>query len=222
MATPFDDPNVRSAFGAAGMVHQPGMANDLLQEMAPLLAEDGIDLNDPSSFDLATLNAALARAVERTNMERFTPVGVTRSNTLRLLGSASDAISAGDLQSAQAVIRGIAPEPKENGEPSVAHVIGVSLGLLDSWHRDPDLTQLLARTRIPRWSSRSRAAGTDIVALARKGRAVEAIAALHGRYDGLTILEGSILAVAGTLQTWAAATDQSVHDLGVAILKDQK
>lgn len=222
MSTPFDDPNLRSAFGAAGMVHRPGMANDLLQEMAPLLAEDGIDVNDPSSFDLATLNAALARAIERTNMERSTPVGVTRSNTLAVLVSASEAISAGDVQSAEAVFRDIAPEPKETGEPSVAHVIGVSLGLLDSWHRDPSLTKLLARTRVPNWSSRSRAAGTDIVALARKGRALESVVALHGRYDGLTILEGSILAVAGTLQSWAAATDQSVHDLGVAILNDQQ
>ena len=204
------------------MVHRPGMANDLLQEMAPLLAEDGIDVNDPSSFDMAALNAALARAVERTNLERFTPIGVTRSNTLTVLLSASEAISSGDVQSTEAVIRGIAPEPKETGEPSVAHVIGVSLGLLDSWHRDASLTKLLARTRIPDWSSRSRAAGTDIVALARKGRALEAVAALHGRYDGLTILEGSILAIAGTLQSWAAATDQSVHDLGVAVLKDQK
>jgi len=220
MSNPFDDPDLRSAFGAAGMVHQPGLANDLLQEMAPLLAEDGIDINDPSTFDMATLNTALARAVERTNLERFTPIGVTRSNALSVLRSTSEAISANKMQDAQATILSIAPEPKQPGEPSVAHLIGASLGLLDSWHRDPSLTPLLVRTRVPRWASRSRAAGTDIVALARKGRAFESIAALHGRYDGLTILEGSILAVAGTLQTWADATGQSVHDLGVAVLTE--
>lgn len=220
MANPFDDLDFASAFGAAGVVHKPGMANDLLKEMAPLLAQDGIDLNDPSSFDMETLNSALARAVERTNMERFTPIGETRANTLSLLRSTSEAISAGDVQSAEAVIRGIAPEPKKSGAPSVAHVIGASLGLLDTWHQDPSLTRLLVRTRVPRWAGRSRGAGTDIVALARKGRAVAAIPALHGRYDGLTILEGSILAVAGTIQAWATATDQSVRDLSVAVLTE--
>ncbi len=220
MANPFDDHAVRNAFGAAGITHRPGMADDLLTEMAPLLAAEGIDLNDPSTFDMESLNAALGRAIERTNMERFTPFGVTRANTLAVLRLTSEAISEGNVQIAEVVIRGIEPEPKTPDKPSVAHVIGVSLGLLDTWHGDPGLSQSLTRVRVPKWPSRPRAAATDMIALAQKGRAFESVGALHRRFDGLTILEGSILAVTGTLQTWAASTNQSVRELGLTALAE--
>jgi hypothetical protein len=51
----------------------PGMAQEMLREMAPLLAEEGIDLDNVP--DLETLNRAMARAVERRNLELFSPVG---------------------------------------------------------------------------------------------------------------------------------------------------
>ena len=64
------------------------MADDLMRELAPLLAEDGIDLNDPNSIhDMESLQRALDRAVERRNMQLFTPVGEPRAlalTTLRL------------------------------------------------------------------------------------------------------------------------------------------
>jgi hypothetical protein len=219
MANPLDDPALRRAFGAAGVTYKPGMANDLLQEMAPLLAEEGIDVNDPSTFDMASLNAALGRAVERTSLDRFTPVGATRARALTLLRSTSNAISEGHSEVAEVIIRKINPEPT-TGEPSVAHVIGVSLGLIDEWHDDSDLAPTIAGARAPQWASRSRAAGTDIISLARKGRAFDSIAALHARYNGLEILNGSILAVAGTLQLWAASTNQSVRELGKTVLTE--
>ena len=51
------------------------MADQLMKEVAPLLAAEGIDLNDPDTFDVETLNAALARAVERRNFELFVATG---------------------------------------------------------------------------------------------------------------------------------------------------
>jgi hypothetical protein len=64
------------------------MADDLMREIAPLLAEDGIDLDDPASIpDQERLQRALDRAIERRNVALFTPVGETRSvalTTLRL------------------------------------------------------------------------------------------------------------------------------------------
>lgn len=54
----------------AGIVHRPGLANEMLEEMAPLLAEQGIDLSDPDAeVDPDRLNAALSYATERYNME---------------------------------------------------------------------------------------------------------------------------------------------------------
>ena len=54
------------------IVHTPGMTDDLMREIAPLLAEDGIDLNDPGSIpDMSVLQRALDRAIERRNMALF-------------------------------------------------------------------------------------------------------------------------------------------------------
>lgn len=42
--------------GPPRVEHRPGMVDELLRELAPLLAEDGIDLGDPDQVpDLQTL-----------------------------------------------------------------------------------------------------------------------------------------------------------------------
>lgn len=63
----FDDPEVKAAMAAAGVVHQPGVAQEVLRDLAPFLAEEGIDLNDLGDTSLDSVNAALARASERYN-----------------------------------------------------------------------------------------------------------------------------------------------------------
>jgi hypothetical protein len=57
---------------------KPGMASDLLRELAPLLAEEGIDVDNIDVPDPETLQRALNRAMERHNMALFTPVGQAR------------------------------------------------------------------------------------------------------------------------------------------------
>jgi hypothetical protein len=54
---------------------KPGIAKEMLRELAPLLAEEGIDVDNIDVPDLDTLQEAMNRAVERHNMTRFTPVG---------------------------------------------------------------------------------------------------------------------------------------------------
>jgi hypothetical protein len=55
------------------------MADDLMREIAPLLAEDGIDLNDPGSIpDMSVLQRALDRAIERRNMALFATIRAGR------------------------------------------------------------------------------------------------------------------------------------------------
>lgn len=202
-----------------GITHQPGLAGEVLHDLAPLLAGEGIDLNETADVDMATLNAALARAVERSNMERFTPVGAQRAGALTVLRLTAEAIDEGSIGIASTVINGLQPEP-DGDKPSIAHVIGVSLGALDTWHTDPDLQTVLRATRVPAWEKRGRAAATDILALARKGRAFDAIGSLHRRHNGLSILHGGILAVTGSLQAWAAAENRTVRELGQQALAD--
>jgi hypothetical protein len=57
---------------------RPGMASELLRELAPLLAEEGIDVDNIDVPDLDALQQAMNRAIERQNMVRFTPVGQAR------------------------------------------------------------------------------------------------------------------------------------------------
>jgi hypothetical protein len=54
--------------GAPDIQFKPGMADELLRELAPLLAEEGIDVSNIDVPDLVTLQQALSRAVERHNM----------------------------------------------------------------------------------------------------------------------------------------------------------
>jgi hypothetical protein len=61
--------------GAPQIQLKPGLAKETLRELAPLLAEEGIDVDNIDVPDLAILQAAMDRAVEWHNMTRFTPVG---------------------------------------------------------------------------------------------------------------------------------------------------
>ncbi len=200
-----------------GIVHTPGMASELLGEMAPLLAAEGIDLDNLDGTDLGAVNAALARATARHNLELFTPVGARRTGALGVLHRFSDAIAANDMPRARSVLASIAPDP--SGDiPAISHVIGVSLGLLDDWHADSTLRSALAKTRLPAWEKRSRAAGTDVLALARKGRAFDTLDGLHRRHSGLAIFEGAALVVAASLSARADFEGVSVADLSTKLL----
>ena len=65
--------------------YTPGVADEMLRELGPLVAEEGIDLNDIDVPDMDTLQNALNRAVERRNMALFTPVGQARELALTAL-----------------------------------------------------------------------------------------------------------------------------------------
>src|SRR6266853_767809 len=74
--------------GAPQIQLKPGLAKETLRELAPLLDEEGIDVDNIDVPDLDTLQAAMKRAIERHNLTRFTPVGHARDlavTTLRLV-----------------------------------------------------------------------------------------------------------------------------------------
>jgi hypothetical protein len=68
------------ALGSPRIQMKPGMADEMMRDLAPLLAEDGVDINDVTDID--ALNRALEKAVERRNMELFTPVGARRNQAI--------------------------------------------------------------------------------------------------------------------------------------------
>jgi len=195
---------------------KPGMARELLRELAPLLAEEGIDAGNIDVPDLQTLQAAMSRAVERRNMTMFTPVGHARDLAATTLRLAAEALVGGDTTLAAAILDQAQPESPGDTAPTVAACIGVALGLLDDWlsgggsDTPPGLPQ---RVRLPAGNWTGERAATDILVLARKGRAFASLSTLIARQGGKHVLYGSALTLAATIQAWAAQTDTPVSDL---------
>ena len=201
---------------------KPGMAQELLREMAPLLADEGIDVDNIDVPDLQTLQAAMNRAVERHNMTRFTPVGHARDLAVTTLRLVIEAVADGDTALAAAILDQVEPESPGDTAPTVAACIGVALGLLDDWltgrsrQAPPGLGQ---HVRLPAGHWTGERAATDILVLARKGRAFASLDTLIARQGGMHVLYGSALTLAATIQAWAAQTDTPISPLARAVVR---
>ncbi len=110
---------------------KPGMADELLRELAPLLAEEGIDVSNIDVTDPDTLQQALGRAVERRNMAMFTPVGHARELAAVTMRLAAEAIADGDTALAARVLDQAQPESPDGQAATVAGCTGLTLGLAD-------------------------------------------------------------------------------------------
>jgi hypothetical protein len=195
---------------------KPGLANETLRELAPLLAEEGIDVDNIDVPDLDTLQQAMDRAVERHNMARFTPVGDTRQLAVVTLRLATEAIADGNTTLAAAILDQVQPESPDNAAATVAGCIGVALGLLDGWlsgHDQQPPPGLGDHVRLPTGHWFGERAATDILVLARKGRAFRSLDKLLIRQGGQHVLYGSALALAAAILTWAHLTGTPVSDL---------
>lgn len=217
---PFRDPAVEAEMARLGIVYTPGMAAEMMRELAPLLAEDGIDLDDlETDVDLDTINAALARATERRNLELFTPVGEMRAMALTVHRLVTEALAEGSAQLARAIIDSIQPDPVGT-VPSVAHVIGVGLGTLDQWKGDGTPGFAVARAQPPTWNAEAMQASRDILRAARNARAFDQLENLHRRYGGHAVLEGTLLAVAGTVIAQAVLEGVEVREIAGRMLSE--
>ncbi|MGH3517126.1 MAG: hypothetical protein ACRDQ7_06835 [Haloechinothrix sp.] len=202
--------------GMPSLEHKPGLANDTLRELAPLLAEEGIDVDSIDVPDIETLQAAMNRAVERLNMARFTPVGQAREYAITTLRLVIEAIADGDTRLAAAILDSVPPESPDGTSATVAGCIGVALGLLDDWlsGHDPNApTGLAQRARLPAGHWRGERATTDILALAGKGRAFRSLDTLITRQGGQHVLYGAALSLAAATQSWAEQTDTPLLEL---------
>ena len=200
----------------------PGLGEQTMRELAPLLAEEGIDAGNIDVPDLGTLQAALNRAVERHNLTRFTPVGQARDLAVTTLQQVIEALADGDTTQAAAILAQVQPDSPGNTAATVAACIGVALGLLDDWlsgadPRAPD--DLGRRTHLPAGHWRGERAATDILVLARKGRAFSSLDTLIAKQGGEHVLYGSALTLTAAAQTWAARTDTPVRDIARAAVR---
>ena len=196
--------------GPPGIQFKPGMANELLRELAPLLAEEGIDVGNIDVPDLDTLQQALNRAMERHNMALFTPVGQARELAAVTLRLAAEAIADGDTRLAAAVLDQAQPESPDASAATVSGCIGLALGLTDQWLSGHDTSAppgLAGLTQLPAGHWTGERAARDILILARKGRAFASLDALITRQGGQHVLYGSVLVLAAAMQAWARRAD---------------
>ena len=98
------------------------------------------------------------------------------------------------------------PESPDGSVATVASCIGVGVGLIDEWLSgvDPRVPKGLAdAVRVPTGHWVGERAATDILALARKGRAFDSLGVLITTQGGEHVLYGSALALAAGVQGWA-------------------
>lgn len=183
------------AAGLPRIEHKPGVADEMMRELAPLLAEEGIDLTGDDVPDMETLQAALHRAIERRNLELFTPVGATRQIAVQTLRRVVDAVLAGDSCTAGQLLDSVQPESPDNTVATVSSCIGIALGLLDNTLAQADA----AIVALPAGHWNGERAATDILALARKGKAFRSLDRLLLRQGSPQVLNGSALALAATV-----------------------
>ena len=195
---------------------KPGLAHEMLRELAPLLAEEGIDVDNIDVPDLETLQAAMNRAVERQNMALFSPVGPAREIAVVTLRLVVEAILDHNTTGAAAILEQVQPESPDDSVATVAGCIGAALGLLDEWltGQDPNApTNLTRQTRLPTGHWVGERAATDIIDLARKGRAFRSLDSLIIGQGSLNVLYGSTLALAAATQGWSLQAGTPVAEL---------
>lgn len=198
--------------------HRPGLADQTMRELAPFLAEEGVDLDDVP--DLETLQAAMGRAVTRMNQARFTPTGPAREAAAATLRRVVEALAAGDTALAGQVLEHVPPDAPEGGA-TVAGCTGVALMLLDAWLSGaaPSAPAGLGqRVRVPTGHWAGGRAATDVLVLAARRRAFASLDSLTIRQGGKNLLYGAALALAAATQTWSSMSGDDVHDLAALFI----
>ena len=151
-------------------------------------------------------------------------IGGPRWRQLRLLRHASlhTGHRHGDTRLAAAILDQAQPESRDGSAATVSGCIGIALGLLDQWltGHDAEVPAGLARlTRLPAGHWTGEHAATDILTLARKGRAFASLDALIARQGGQHVLYGSALALAAALQAWSRHAGTPLIDLARTVIR---
>jgi hypothetical protein len=108
----------------------------------------------------------------------LSPVGEAREVAVVTLRLTVRAILEGDTRLAGAILDQVQPESPVNSVATVARCMGICLGLLDRWlsgQDDAAPAGLGVQTRLPAGHWTGERAVTDILALARTGRAFRSL-----------------------------------------------
>lgn len=165
---PFDEAD--DADLLARMQRDTEAIDEVLEELKPLLAADGIDIHDLPNVDPDELHAAMARAIERHQLEAHTPVGDARTLTVDTIRDISEALYQQQPAQAESMLRSLPLEPTAI-LPSNTYVTGLTLETLDSIYTNTKLRTALGIVRLPELSDATRAAAQDIQTFAMQGRA---------------------------------------------------
>ena len=215
-------------FALSGLLSMAGLGAAFI--FVPLFYWLGVPLPVASSTalllnavpDLDTLQQALSRAVERHNMAMFTPLGHARELAAVTMRLAAGAIADGDTKLAAGILDQAQPESPDDSAATVAGCTGLALGPLDQWLSGHDTSApngLAKLTQLPAGHWTGQRSATDIITLARKGRAFGSLDSLIARQGGQHVLYGSALALAAALQASAQHTETPLTDLARTIIR---
>lgn len=196
--SPFEDANFSHFPPGMEVRHQPGMAAALMDQLAPLLAADGIDLEHLEDVDLDELNAAMGRAIERHNMELHTPVGNERARTINTLREIAQALHQEQPTVVQQLFETVGPHPTKT-RPSIGYVTGVGMETLDSLYSDKTLRSALGVVRLPILGNTTKNAAQEIQGLAAKSKAFSSIDKLMLNHGGFEIAKAAAYLLAATV-----------------------
>lgn len=193
-----------------------------MRELAPYLAEDGYDLDNLQTDNLEEFQQALNRAIDRRNAALFSPVGEAREVVIATLRLVVSAIAKGHSDLAKALLETIQPESPDNKTATVAGFIGVSLELLDHWFVDATSSAPSALARevvLPHVAWADAAAARDVLALAKKGRAMSSLRSLIVHQGSHSLVSGAAVAVTGAVATWSLLAKTDFDDTVVARIR---
>jgi hypothetical protein len=189
------------------------MADRTMRELAPFLAEDGIDL-ETSDLDLEELQQALDRAVAKRNLALFTPVGRARELAVAVLRDAVRALVERRPNEAVTLLDQAVPESADGSTAEVSSCIGTALRLLDNY-LSPDGGTAPPRLRLAPAPSRWPGSWTvdDILSRARLGCSFDASGQLIVNHGGRAVHYGSASALAVVFRAWSIHADIPASDL---------
>ncbi|WP_022869951.1 hypothetical protein [Yaniella halotolerans] len=215
------DPDFQDMLAQSGMQHMPEQGDELMQQLAPLLSADGIDVDNLDDVDPSQLETAMARAIERHNLELMTPVSDERARTINTLRDISQALDAQQHDKAVEILGRIGPEAEE-GLPSAGHVTGVAMESLDAWYASGALQNGSARVSQREAPRSVRKITPDVEALARKGRAYRSIGSLLRRNPESAVVGAGAYMVAAAVAALAEHREASFDDVLNELLPAQQ
>lgn len=200
--SPFDEPGFLHLPPGIEIRHYSGAATDLLEQLSPLLAAEGIDVEHLDDADPTELKAAMIRAVERHNLELSTPVGDQRARAVNTLRELTVAQQHQDATQVQALFGSIGLVPTRH-RPSSGHLTGVTMETLDAIYRNETFHPALHIVEIPKVEPTTKAAAQHILGLAAKGRAFRSLDALLGSHGGFEVSRAGVHLLTATIQAIA-------------------